>query len=637
MRCLENFCNAYNKMRLLIPAALLLCIASVSAFAATPSASSELGGPSIAVGQATDLIIQIRDAGRAPAPSILAPDGLAVTLVHTQNQQQWINGVGSSTVTYVFQVAGLKPGHYTLGPWTVEGTNPPVQIPAQTLTVMDPTSAVGANTPGRAVFGPPPPSASKNSSPAHRAAQSANAPLFLELIAPSGPFYVGQQIPVTARLCVPVGAQVQLQSLPKLAGNDLALDGLSAKPQESLQERSGGTYQVLSWPATVTAIKPSTPQLQALVDCVVMRRRSRNLPGIFGSDPFFQQLFDAWEPTPLRVESEMQSWQILPLPAQGRPADFSGAIGKFTLEATVQPDRTNVGDPVTLQTRIAGEGNFGQVQAPVLALPPGWKSYPSSQRFKPANPAPSTAASSRVGIVGEKIFDQALVPLQSRVSALPSLQFSYFDPEAQHYTTLKASLPPIAIAASADLANAPAVPEPAQGGSAPAATSKSVNTLWVDRPDRDPIFSTLQPWIYRPAFWPWTLGALILMLAAAVLGMWRRRKTQDAVWQQRQRSQAALTQQRSTAERALQENDAAAFFQAGRLALQEALVAKFGFSTAASLTWLEIQSRWPDAPVSLRRWLAKADEVAYAGRSAASESLASWKAELDEELARLSS
>jgi hypothetical protein len=127
--------------------------------------------------------------------------------------------------------------------------------------------------------------------------------------------------------------------------------------------------------------------------------------------------------------------EVKPLPVNGRPKDFDGAVGKFQLTATGRPDRVKAGDPVTMTVIITGQGNFDRIKAPALDEPTGWRTYPATDKFD------TNAFSSLTG--GWKTFEIAVVPEEEKTET-PVFTFSYFDPDEAKYVTLKSDPTPLA-------------------------------------------------------------------------------------------------------------------------------------------------------------------------------------------------
>lgn len=134
------------------------------------------------------------------------------------------------------------------------------------------------------------------------------------------------------------------------------------------------------------------------------------------------------QPRVRRLATDPIEIEVLPLPAQGKPKGFSGAVGQYALSATVDKRSVHKGDPVTLLVKIAGTGNINTVGDPVAPSLDGFKIYEPEVK----------KSSSVVGevIQGEKTFRYALVPEVEGDLEIGSFEFSYFDPSKKSYQTI---------------------------------------------------------------------------------------------------------------------------------------------------------------------------------------------------------
>ncbi len=117
------------------------------------------------------------------------------------------------------------------------------------------------------------------------------------------------------------------------------------------------------------------------------------------------------------------------VPAAGQPRGYAGAVGSFTIRATVAPTTAAVGDPMTLSLEIIdrdGQADLGALQAPDLSAEPAF-----SGSFK----IPAERAAGRVD-GSRKVFTQTLRPLHDRVHEIPAISLSSFDPTTQRFETV---------------------------------------------------------------------------------------------------------------------------------------------------------------------------------------------------------
>ena len=216
-----------------------------------------------------------------------------------------------------------------------------------------------------------------------------------------------------------------------------------------------------------------------------------------------------------KVTAEPAELDVKPLPAAGRPADFSGAVGKFEMAVESSPKQVKVGDPVTVKMRISGTGNFDRVNAPTLIEPNGWHAYEASGEFKPNDDTQSN---------GTKTFEMAVVP-EERKTQMPQVQFSYFDPEAEKYVTLKSD--PAALVVTGAPVPVPAKVEPA---SEPAPTPEPAKEVAKDiaglRYEGGVRRDSFEP-VYRSRIFWMTQGVPLLVLAG-LLGARFLRKDEAA-------------------------------------------------------------------------------------------------------------
>jgi len=117
------------------------------------------------------------------------------------------------------------------------------------------------------------------------------------------------------------------------------------------------------------------------------------------------------------------------LPGDGRPDGFSGAVGRFTLDARVAPDEIVLGDLVTLTMTVSGDGDLTGV------LPPAPVSLGLLKAYEPR------LVSAKEGTL---TYEQVLIPQATNALAVPPVVFSYFDPVEGTYRTLSKGPFPLA-------------------------------------------------------------------------------------------------------------------------------------------------------------------------------------------------
>ena len=153
------------------------------------------------------------------------------------------------------------------------------------------------------------------------------------------------------------------------------------------------------------------------------------------NNPFFDGFFNMrrGEYRKFVIPSNPLSLKVLDLPTEGRPETFTGAVGRFRLEASAEPTDVNVGDPITLTLKLSGSPYID-----VVKLPPfdGMKSF--TENFKiPEEMAPGKTEGDT------KVFTQTVRAKHAGVESIPAFEFPYFDPDEEAYKTARSE--PIAL------------------------------------------------------------------------------------------------------------------------------------------------------------------------------------------------
>ena len=120
---------------------------------------------------------------------------------------------------------------------------------------------------------------------------------------------------------------------------------------------------------------------------------------------------------------------VKPLPQEGRPADFTGAVGK-NLNLKVATNKTELRATESLQAtvEVSGQGNLKLFDLPALTVPS------SMEKYEPEYVDNVTTTLN--GMQGKIANEYTLVPQARGNLAIPPVSFSYFDLNSESYRTL---------------------------------------------------------------------------------------------------------------------------------------------------------------------------------------------------------
>jgi hypothetical protein len=165
--------------------------------------------------------------------------------------------------------------------------------------------------------------------------------------------------------------------------------------------------------------------------CVAqVRRQTKTKTG----DPFFDDFFNDsfFNSGVANVEKNLKSNPIIitvrPLPEEGKPADFSGAVGNFTFHSEVDKTRLKTNEAVTLKCTISGRGNIQLIDKMNVTFPPDFESYDPK--------VTSDIQTNASGISGNQVFEYLMIPRKPGKFKIKPISFSYFDLDKKRYVTL---------------------------------------------------------------------------------------------------------------------------------------------------------------------------------------------------------
>lgn len=452
----------------------LACTLGVaSAVSADLVVTASVEPPEVRLREAATLTVSVQGSQSSKRPAIADIPGLEIQYLGPSTQVSIIDGRISASVSHRLMVSGKKPGRYEISPIRVEAEGKIYDAGPVVVTVLPPGSSPRA------------------------ASDDAAGALHLSLSTPRSEVFLHEKLPLTVTLRI-AGVRVDDLQYPEIPSEGVATGKLS-EPVQRREQGPAGLEHVIEFRAMITPVKQGEitvgPATMRMRKAVPGRRRSPFAGGFFGDNL-----------EPVEIASAPLSLTVLPLPAQGRPADFSGAVGEFSLHSEVEPREVAAGDPVTVTTTIRGEGSLDGIAPPAIPERDGLRVYPVQ-----------TAAE---GEDGSRSFEQVVIPTRAGTVTIAGPRFDYFDPRAREYRTLEST--PVAVRVTPSAA-AKAAPQIVGGASVitPVEVPLGRDLVFIkEAPGRlSPIGERLHR---NPLFWLAQVVPVLLFLAAAVYDRRRR-------------------------------------------------------------------------------------------------------------------
>lgn len=342
-----------------------------------------------------------RNAGKPQLPTL---DGFAVVGSSQSSQFSLINGKMSSQVNFTYRLQPIRSGTLTIPAI-------PMQMGGKTYQTEPVTIEV---TQGAA----PEPQQPGGEAPADVATpgELSGQDLYVEAEVDNPTPFVGEQVVYTFRLY----QGINFFNQPRLEWPEFTnFIGYDITPNTQYNQTVAGRDYLVT--EVRRALFPTTQGQVSITPAMLI------IPG-----DFFNQGFE--------LKTNAVDVNVHPLP-DNAPAGFNGAVGKFAIEAWVDPIKGRVNEPVTLFVRVSGTGNVNTVPDPTDVDEenlPGWRMY---------DPQITTDTGQQNGIVqGTKTFERLLVPKTEGTLNIPAFELVFFDPEGMYRTT---TTDPIAVLVSA--------------------------------------------------------------------------------------------------------------------------------------------------------------------------------------------
>ncbi|PKV48919.1 oxygen tolerance protein BatD [Aquimarina sp. MAR_2010_214] len=114
-----------------------------------------------------------------------------------------------------------------------------------------------------------------------------------------------------------------------------------------------------------------------------------------------------------------------PLPLQGKPDDFSGAVGDFDFKVTTNKTELDATESLDAKVLVTGNGNLKLFDLPKLNVPNGLEQYEPQHNER--------VRTNLTGMGGNISDTYTLVPQYKGKYPIPSISFSYFDLKTETY------------------------------------------------------------------------------------------------------------------------------------------------------------------------------------------------------------
>lgn len=367
------------------------------------TATAQVSAKQVQVGVPFEYAVVIN----ANANECTPPNFKGFDVVSGPNQSssmQWINGQSSFQLTLTWILAAQKEGRYTLGSAAVRIGSQILETKPIGIEVVKGTAAASSPGGGQSAYN----------------TKISGGDVFIRTGINKNKCYLGEQVTIVQK----VYSRYEILGFQKFSA---IYDGFYSLPQDNNQRSQpamenvdGVNYYTYELFKTVgIANKQGKISVSPIAGDVIVRRQAGNKP-----KNFFEQFFGvpSYEDIPVSVKSKPLPIEVLPLPDEGKPETYNGAVGNFISKVEVSRTELKANEAFNLKMTITGKGNLKLINPPTISLPDGFESY---------EPKVIENAST-------KSFDYLVIPRREGEYELKNLDFSYFNTDTKKYITLPA-------------------------------------------------------------------------------------------------------------------------------------------------------------------------------------------------------
>lgn len=269
------------------------------------------------------------------------------------------------------------------------------------------------------------------------------------------------------------------------------------------------------------------------------------------------------------ITSSTRIVNVKPLPEEGKPADFKGAVGDFNFSVTASKSSLDAGESLQAKVRVSGKGNLKLFELPKITVPSSLEVYEPEHK--------ENVRTNLAGMQGEILDVYTIVPQYKGKYPLPQVSFSYFDPKAKTYKRLTSEQLVIDVVNGPSSVNTDTASNNTVNTNKQAVTTNSstfsfikTNATWISKKEQSFFLSNI--------FWLLFLLPFLLIPLAIFVRRNQEKRNADIVGNKRRKADRLAKKYLSDAKKALGKKEA--FYIALEKAFHNYLKAKLHIETS---------------------------------------------------------
>ncbi len=145
-------------------------------------------------------------------------------------------------------------------------------------------------------------------------------------------------------------------------------------------------------------------------------------------DFFGRRMYDVVEKN---FSANTRTIDVQPLPEEGKPIDFSGAVGEFEFNVSTNKKELDAQNSLEITSEVKGRGNLKLFNLPKIQTPSSFEVYDPERK--------ENIRTTSLGMRGSLSEKYTVIPEFKGEFIIPSTSFSFFNPRTKSYETLKSN------------------------------------------------------------------------------------------------------------------------------------------------------------------------------------------------------
>lgn len=347
---------------------------------------------------------------------------LAGPYTSSYSSYQMVNGKTSSTssVTYTYTLCATKKGKFTIPAASVSVGGK--TLTSNTLTI---SVAQGSGNSGAASGG----NRRNQSQSAEQNTQDAGnsisgKDLYMTATASKTKVHEQEAILLTYQVYYTVNLTSLKPNMPDLKGFHVQEVPLPRTKEPKQVTVGGRTYNNVLWSQYV--VFPQQTGKLVIPEVTFEATVAQRVRSLDPWDAFFNS-GSAYSEVTKNLKTPSITINVEPLPT--KPANYSGAVGKFSMKSELTPKQIKTGEALTLKLTVSGVGNMKLIKTPDVNVPKDFEVYDPK--------VTDNTEITRNGMEGSKTFEYVYVPRNPGHYTIPPVEFCYYDLESNSYKVLQ--------------------------------------------------------------------------------------------------------------------------------------------------------------------------------------------------------